>query len=442
MKIKPGYLLNKYAILIISAILVIVSLNINSGRDYQSGMIMSDGKGYYAYLPAIFIYHDLQFHFFEKIEKETYYSENHYYEYRFTLDNNVVNKYYAGTALAMMPFFLLGHFISAISGQPLDGYSTWYTACINLAAIFYLAIALLFLARLLNDYSIRRSFITLILCAVVFGTNVFYYTVVEFAMSHIYSFAFITIFLYYSGKYVKSHRTQDLIYAGLSLGMITLIRPVNILVITAVPFLAGSWKGFLNAIRGVLDNWKGLFIAILAFIAVLSVQMVIYKIQTGHLWVYSYGEEKFDFRHPQMLAILFSYKKGLFLYTPLLFISLTGFYFLWKKDRFSAWWLFGFLLLLTYVLSSWWMWYYGGSFSSRVYIEYFSLFSILLGLSLEGLTGLVPRRIYISLIILLILVCQIQTYQYRYYFIHWSEMNKEKYWEVFLRVDLLWKKDQ
>jgi hypothetical protein len=342
----------------------------------------------------------------------------------------------------MMPFFGLGHFISAITGQSLDGYSTWYTACINLAAIFYLAVALLFLARLLRDYSIRQGYITLILFAIVFGTNVFYYTVVEFAMSHIYSFAFITIFLYYSSKYFKSFRTQDLIYAGLSLGMITLIRPVNILIITAVPFLTGSWKGFISAIRVVRSNWKGLFIAILAFIAVLSVQMIIYKIQTGHLWVYSYGEEEFNFHHPQMWAILFSYKKGLFLYTPLLFISLTGLYFLWKRDRFSAWWLFGFLLLLTYVLSSWWMWYYGGSFSSRVYIEYFSLFSILLGLSLEGLTGLIPRRIFISLIVLLTLVCQIQTYQYRYYFIHWSEMNKEKYWEVFLRVDLLLKKDQ
>jgi len=60
-------LLNKFALLIIAAILVIVSLNINSGKDYSSGMIMSDGKGYYAWLPAIFIYHDLHFHFFDQI---------------------------------------------------------------------------------------------------------------------------------------------------------------------------------------------------------------------------------------------------------------------------------------------------------------------------------------------------------------------------------------
>ncbi len=442
MKITPGYLLNSYSILIISAILVIVSLNINGGKDYRSGMIMSDGKGYYAYLPAIFIYHDLHFGFFDEIEKVTYYSENHYYDYRYTLEGKVINKYYAGTALAMLPFFGIGHLLSAISGQLLDGYSSWYTTCINLAAIVYLAIGLVFLKRLLKSFVVRSSFITLILVAVVFGTNVFYYTVVEFAMSHIYSFAFVTMFLFYARKYLLETKASHLIIAGLLLGMITLIRPVNMLIILAVPFLAGSRRELVVALRSLLINRKGCITAVVGFLAVFSVQMIIYTIQTGHFWVYSYGEEGFSFLHPHMLAILFSYKKGLFLYTPLLFISLSGFYFLWKKDHFSAWWLTGFLLLLTYVLSSWWMWYYGGSFSSRVYIEYFSIFAILLGLTLEGLPGLIPRRIYISLIIVLILVCQVQTYQYRYYFIHWSEMNKEKYWEVFMRIDQLMQKDQ
>ncbi|MDD5506749.1 MAG: hypothetical protein PHD25_00290 [Bacteroidales bacterium] len=442
MKITPGYLLNSYSILIISAILVIVSLNINGGKDYRSGMIMSDGKGYYAYLPAIFIYHDLHFGFFDEIEKVTYYNENHYYDYRYTLEGKVINKYYAGTALAMLPFFGIGHLLSAISGQLMDGYSSWYTTCINLAAIVYLAIGLVFLKRLLKSFVVRSSFITLILVAVVFGTNVFYYTVVEFAMSHIYSFAFVTMFLFYARKYLLETKASHLIIAGLLLGMITLIRPVNMLIILAVPFLAGSRRELVVALRSLLINRKGCITAVVGFLAVFSVQMIIYTIQTGHFWVYSYGEEGFSFLHPHMLAILFSYKKGLFLYTPLLFISLSGFYFLWKKDHFSAWWLTGFLLLLTYVLSSWWMWYYGGSFSSRVYIEYFSIFAILLGLTLEGLPGLIPKRIYISLIIVLILVCQVQTYQYRYYFIHWSEMNKEKYWEVFMRIDQLMQKDQ
>jgi hypothetical protein len=38
---------------------------------------------------------------------------------------------------------------------------------------------------------------------------------------------------------------------------------------------------------------------------------------------------------------------------------------------------------------------------------------------------------------LLMFVCQIQTYQYRYGEIHWSEMTKDRYWNVFLRIDRL-----
>ena len=47
------------------------------------------------------------------------------------------------------------------------------------------------------------------------------------------------------------------------------------------------------------------------------------------------------------------------------------------------------------------------------------------------------RIAYSSLIVLMIAICQVQTYQYRYYFIHWENMTKESYWKIFMRVDLL-----
>ena len=41
----------------------------------------------------------------------------------------------------------------------------------------------------------------------------------------------------------------------------------------------------------------------------------------------------------------------------------------------------------------------------------------------------------------------IQTYQYKEYILHWIDMDKEKYWQVFLKTDdkykgLLWKKKE
>ena len=125
------------------------------------------------------------------------------------------------------------------------------------------------------------------------------------------------------------------------------------------------------------------------------------------------------------------------MYTPLYLLSLTGLYSLWKSSRFSVYAWSGFFILITYVFSSWWNWYYGGSFSSRVYVEFIPVFMILLAIALHDTAGKFRKGILVALVVLLTILCQIQTYQYRYYQIHWSEMTKEKYWEVFLRIDKL-----
>jgi hypothetical protein len=66
---------SKISIVVIMLIMTIVSSNLNWGKNYWKEIIKSDGKGYYAYLPAIFIYHDLNFGFFDKIEKNEYYDK-------------------------------------------------------------------------------------------------------------------------------------------------------------------------------------------------------------------------------------------------------------------------------------------------------------------------------------------------------------------------------
>jgi len=145
-------------LVLIFGILIVVSLNLNSGKGYSDGIIEADGKGYYAYLPAIFIYHDLNFSFYDEIENQKYKSEYHYYEYRIGAEGKVINKYYAGTAVAMAPFFLVGHFLSILTTQPLDGYSWYYTFMINIAGLFWLLIAVLYCLR--SNFIFQISFQT------------------------------------------------------------------------------------------------------------------------------------------------------------------------------------------------------------------------------------------------------------------------------------------
>ena len=430
-------ILDKITIPLIGLIVLLVSINISWHKDHWRGIIESDGSGYYAYLPAVFIYQDLNFGFFDEIEKEKYYHENIYYDYRYDYNGKVIDKYFVGTAIPMLPFFILGHAATLLSDHPPDGYSKLYHIFINIAAIFYLIIACIFLKRLLRLYNIGDRAISLTLFAIVFGTNAFYYTIGEPSMSHIYSFAFITMFCYFSKRYFKSNQMGITLLLALLLGLICLIRPVNAMIILILPFLAGGIGEFKNGIRRFFEN-KKIFLGSLAiFVAIIFIQPLIYKIQTGEFFIYTYEGEGFNFFKPAIFEILFSYKKGLFLYTPLLLISLFGLRSMYSRGKFEFYSLILFLGFLTYVLSSWWSWWYGGSFSSRVYMDYLSLFAILLGLAIQSISVNLVRKAYIGLVMALVIVCQIQTFQYRYYYIHWSEMTKEKYWDVFLRVDLL-----
>jgi hypothetical protein len=152
--------------------------------------------------------------------------------------------------------------------------------------------------------------------------------------------------------------------------------------------------------------------------------------------VYSYEEEGFNFADPQIFNVLFSYKKGLFVYTPITLIALFGLFPMAGKNFWQTLTLLLFFVLFTYIISSWWNWYYGGSFSSRVYLDIMWLFALLLGVLLDSINAKWLKTGLITVLIILVLFCQMQTYQYRRMLIHWDGLDKDRYWELFLNFDV------
>jgi hypothetical protein len=147
-----------------------------------------------------------------------------------------------------------------------------------------------------------------------------------------------------------------------------------------------------------------------------------------------------DLLRPHLFDFLLSYRKGLFVYLPLILFSLLGLVFLYKESKWQFYSISLFMFFLCYLFSSWWNWWYGGSFGSRPIIEYLFVFAILLGYAFKNLIG-IKKKVFVTFCFLCLVLCQVQTYQYRYYFIHWDEMTKERYWKVFMRLDLLVKKE-
>jgi hypothetical protein len=405
----------------------------------EEPLIMTDGQGYYAYLPATFIYQNLQFLFVEQIN-ERYYAEDKRANYVVQTENGNVNKYFVGTAVMQSPFFLVGCVGALITGQSVDGYSTPFQLMIGVAAASYLAVGWLFLVSLLVSLGYRKMIAVLAAILVVFATNLLYYTLYEPSMSHVYSFCTVSAFLYFGRRALIEATTRTAVLAAFALGLTVLIRPVNGLVLLGLPVVSGGLSGTLNGLELLLQKRKPLFIGLLIVLGVASIQPIVYLIQTGKPLVWSYQEEGFNFLKPEFWNVLFSYRKGLFVYCPILVVGVLGLIVggAKRKSGFVEGWLF--LLLITWVISSWWMWYYGGSYGHRAFIEYYPFFAI-------GLAHVLTKGIWFISPVLLILstpfwvgVQMVQTYQYVNHIIPFDNMNKEKYWNLFLMTgdDLRW----
>lgn len=395
--------------------------------------ISSDGKGYYAYLPALFIYNDLQFKFVDDYENKYYHPEN---KVNFTIDYNhkKVNKYWLGTALLMSPFFTVAHVVATLFHLPNDGYSFIYQAMIAVAASIYLLLGLFFIRKILLLYSFKEIEIFLSLFAIVFATNLFYYTVAEPSMSHVYSFFAVSAFVYFIKKYFQTYIVKYLNYAIVGLALIILIRPSNGLVIFALPFLAGDKDNLVKSFQSM--RISKLIPALGLALLLVLLQLSYYKISTGNYFVYSYGNENFNFLHPHFIDFLFSYRRGMFLYAPLLLFSLLGFFPLFKHSRYEAIALFLFLFLMTFILSSWWMWYYGGGFGMRPVIDFYVFFALMLALLIKYSFEIKwLKTISAILVVICVSITQIQTYQKVNFILPWDGINKEIYWEVFLKTN-------
>lgn len=429
-------------------ILIVVSLifTINNYFERAQNTIKSDGIGYYDYLPSIFMHGDLNRknhtgesnpELYKRINQLDCYLE--YGDYR-------VNKYPVGTALLQSPFFYYTYLQHGKKDGFKNGYQKYYHKTIYHAALFYVFLSILFLRLLLTQYRIKRYVIIICQLLIVLATSITNYVHFDASFSHVYSLFAITAFLYLSKVYFVKKQFKFFLWACLFLGLIVILRQINILILFFIPFLAGSFDRLKDVVLFTLKNKKKLLIGLALFFSVVFIQFISWYLQTGSFIVYSYQGEEFNWSNPQIFNILFSYRKGLFLYTPVLFICLFGLVWFISKKRYYLLltWL-GFFLLLTYVLSSWWHWQFGASYGLRAYIDYYAIFFIPFAFMLNNLK-LSMKIIIVALASITIPINFIQTYQYKNYILHWEGMDKEKYWKVFLKTDakyegIIWDKE-
>lgn len=380
--------------------------------DPWDRVISSDGKGYYAYLPALFIYQDLSFSFIDSYENR-YYPKggNLYKDFRVSFSKGVADKYFPGLAILWLPFFLIGHLMALATGVAPDGYSMPYQLAIAASAFVYLFAGLLVLKKVLSNYSSSEILVGWIILLTGLATNLVYYTIVEGSMVHVYNFFLVNAFVFLILRATEKQEKRFFIVASAVLGLIIITRPQNGLVVLSVPFLAGSISNLRQTAVAFIQRPSCWLYSLIAGFLILSVPMIIWYIQTGSPVVYTYGNEHFNLTHPQLGKFLFGFEKGWFVYTPLAAISLFGFINLYKSSRYRFLMLAAFLTLLLCVMSSWWVWHYTSQHSQRVMIDFFVFFAILL---VYLFRKLMQGRVQIAvslLFILLIAMNLLQLYQ-------------------------------
>lgn len=398
-----------------------------SGEEYKR-VINGDGKGYYAYLPAVFIYQDLTFSFFDKQPEKFGYQ----YSNTFLLnhDKKNLNKYTCGEAILLIPFFLLAVVYSWFMGLPVDGYNGAFQIFVALGNLFYFILGLIITKKVLQWYRLSNLSIALSLLALTLGSNILNYVVNESSMSHVFSFFMIALNVYTAKRFFEYRSFRVLLLGGLTLGLIVLIRPINGMVVFAYPFLAGD-KNFFGIVK---EQFRDFVWAGLAACAVIFIQLLIWKIELGQFLIYGYKNEGFYFNQaPAIGDYLFSFKRGAFIYSPVLFLSFIGLWNMRHEKRVLLWFCF-FMLLVVYVHASWWSWYYGDGFGERPLTDFYVFFALAIAWAFDRTGKRLLRYVLLPVLAIFVLLHQVFMYQYVKGIIHPYSMDYEKFKYVFLKT--------
>ncbi|MDQ3110053.1 MAG: hypothetical protein M3R17_09175 [Bacteroidota bacterium] len=394
--------------------------------------IASDGAGYYAYLPATFIYHDLTYQFAEE-KSATYQSypgcDVHFFGNK-NPEGKRVNKYFIGTSILQAPFFLVAYFLSTVFDYPFGGYSFLFQAFICLAAIFYLLAGLHCMRKLLLAMKFNDTTVMMVMLLIFFGTNLYHYALEEPSMSHVYSFGLISFFLLNVFNLRATYSGRRIILLVITFTLIVLVRPTNAIILLLVFYFVNR-GGFGMLFKEIWRDKKTMIISICIPLFLLFLQALSWKLSGGHWKEDTYVGESLNLLKPNIWEVLFSWRKGLFIYTPILLLSVIGLFFMSPRSKTFV--MISFFLFNALVISSWHDWSYGGSFGMRPFVDSYTVCAIPLAFCINGIRNAFAGLSIALVSTFFVFLNLFQVYQYHQAILPYDSMTWAKYKRIFLK---------
>ncbi|MCF6169659.1 MAG: hypothetical protein L3J66_01605 [Bacteroidales bacterium] len=392
------------------------------------GVVQGDVKGYYAYLPLLFIYDDIKVEHFEQYR----FKDNYRIWTPAAADGRRHIKYTVGMAILYAPFFFIGHILASVLGYPVDGFSLPYQVMLAISSLFFMVTGIFYLRKLLKIY-FNDLVVAISLLVIYLGTNLFAYYTQKMCLSHGYSFALIAVFLYASIRWLSNHKLKWTMVLGVCGGLMVLIRPVD-LIFFLFPLLYNvrSWRQFLERLQLVWKNYLHVLLFVFLLLLVFLPQFIYWKYSTGHFVFDSYTDEHFYFLKPNTLRAFFSFRNGWLIYSPVMLFSIVGIFQLRKGFSQVNTPVAIIVPVYIYVITSWWCWWYVG-FGNRAFINLYPLLSIAVAAFIHYFLKRKKPIKFAFLLVLgsLVLFNLFQTRQMSTGAIHWGDMSKAAYWDSF-----------
>ncbi len=347
-------------------------------------VLWADGYYYYVYLRSAIIDFDIDF----KNEYEMV--PDPFYAVRLARGekDSYVNTFPIGAAILWSPFFLLAHSLALILSKlgyninP-NGFSPLYIKMTLYGTTLYGFLSLILVYKLCSRFFSRRVSLAATI-ATSFGSFILWYIAYDPSMPHAIAGFAVSLFIYYWLKTNNNRSLKEWIVLGAIAGLMMLVRSQEglFMIVVAIELSVSLYESIKS--RNWLRLRRSLFfglIFILTVIIVFSPQLFSWKYMFGGFFSTPQGRGFLKWGRPLMGNVLFSTRSGLFVWSPILYLSTIGLLLLYKKNR-----LFFLSLLVAFILQlylnsivkDWWA---GTSFGARRFGDCLPIF----GLGLAGL---------------------------------------------------------
>lgn len=422
------------------AIVLMCLVAIVSYQLIPNKIIAWDIYGYYIYLPATFIYNDVGLKDLTPLHEslKIYDSTPYLYQLVQMPNGTSMNIYQVGMAILYLPFFFIGHIIASTGNYPTDGFSAPYQLSVFYGGIIYSMVGIYFLWKMLR-LIFKEDVVILVLTSIIVGTNYFLHTTMygQNLMTHSPLFMLYAILIYLTIKWHKSQKFKYIILLGFIAGLMILVRPSEILVLLIPAFWGiNSLETFKNKMILLWEKWLQIAVFSLIIIALGLIQVSYNHLCTGEFISsgYSYAyEDSMELRSPNILDVLFSFRKGWLIYSPIIIFSILGIFLSrkYQKDVFAPALIF--LAFNIYLISSWSNWWYAGSYGHRAFIQSLPIMAIPMGVFYTRVISSrqITRLLIFSLMTFFILLNLFQSWQFKAGIIDPERMTAKYYFSIF-----------